>query len=55
MTASNLPPGVDYAFGIFSGEALPRFLWYEPGQTNVSVVQLLQSNGVFYFGASIDQ
>ena len=53
VTASNLPSGVDYAFGTFNGESLPRFLFYEPGQTNLSVAQLLQSNGVFYFGSPL--
>jgi Tol biopolymer transport system component len=53
LTASNLPTGVDYAFGKFNGESLPRFLFYQPGQTNLSILQLVQSNGVFYFGSQL--
>jgi len=53
LSYSNLPSGSDYAFGSFNGETLPRFLFYQPGGTNVTVVSLLQSNGHFNFGAPL--
>ncbi|HEY3860681.1 MAG TPA: hypothetical protein VGO59_02230 [Verrucomicrobiae bacterium] len=49
-TASNLPSNGDYAFGQFNGELLPRFLFYQPGQSNVTVMSLLQTNGAYVFG-----
>jgi len=53
LSYSNLPSGSDYAFGNFNGEILPRFLFYLPGGSNVTVVSLLQSNGQFNFGAPL--
>lgn len=47
---SNLPPGSDYVFGTFDGEPLPRFWFYVPGQSNVSIRPLLSSAGVLSFG-----
>ena len=53
LSASNLPPGSDYAFGQFNGEALPRFIFYVPGQSNATVQQLLQTNGTLVFGPAL--
>ncbi len=50
---SNLPPGSDYAFGRFNGEALPRFLFYVPGQSNVTIRALIQTNGGLAFGPPV--
>ena len=40
LSYSNLPSGSDYTFGLFNSETLPRFLFYEPGGTNITVVAL---------------
>src|SRR5579862_4780662 len=40
LSLSNLPPGSDYAFGSFNGEALPRFIFYQPGGSNLTEVPL---------------
>ena len=45
LVFSNLPSGSDYAFGNFNGESLPRFVFYQPGGSNLTVVPLLQTNG----------
>ena len=50
ITLSNLPPGSDYTFGLFNAETLPRFIFYVPGQSNLTVVSLLQTNGGLAFG-----
>jgi len=50
LSYSNLPSGSDYAFGIFNGETLPRFLFYQPDGLVVTVVPLLESGGHFSFG-----
>lgn len=52
-TLSNLPPGSDYVFGTFNGEPLPRFWFYVPGQSNVTVRALLASGTGFTFGAPV--
>jgi Tol biopolymer transport system component len=51
LSYSNLPAGSDYAFGNFNGETLPRFLFYLPGSSNVTVVNLRQPSSRFVFGA----
>jgi hypothetical protein len=43
VSLSNLPPGSDFTFGRFNAEALPRFIFYVPGQSNVSVVYCVAS------------
>ena len=44
---TNLPPGGDYALGNFNGETLPRFVWYQPGTSNVLFAPLLNgTNGL---------
>jgi hypothetical protein len=53
VALSNLPPGSDYVFGRFNGEALPRFLFYVPGQSNVTIRAFVQTNGGFAFGPPI--
>lgn len=53
ISLSNLPPGSDYTFGRFNAESLPRFIFYVPGQSNVSVVSLVQTNGGFAFGVPL--
>lgn len=50
---SNLPPGSDYTFGRFNAEPLPRFLFYQPGGSNVTVVPLLQTVSGYAFGAAV--
>ena len=50
---SNLPPGSDYVFGRFNGEALPRFLFYVSGQSNVTLQALIQTNGALAFGPPV--
>jgi len=37
LVESNLPPGTEYLFGTFHGEPYPRFLFYVPGESNVTV------------------
>ncbi len=53
LSYSNLPSGSDYAFGNFNGETLPRFLFYLPGGSNLTVVSLRQPGGHFIFGAPL--
>ncbi|MBI3853461.1 MAG: PD40 domain-containing protein [Verrucomicrobia bacterium] len=50
---SNLLPGSDYAFGRFNDEALPRFWFYVPGGTNVSIRSLVTSGAGFGFSAPV--
>jgi len=50
---SNLASGSDYTFGIFNSETLPRFLFYQPGGSNLTVVSLTQSNAQFVLGGAI--
>jgi hypothetical protein len=50
LSYSNLLSGSDYTFGNFNGETLPRFLFYQPGGSNVTVVALAQTGGQFSFG-----
>jgi hypothetical protein len=49
-TFSNLPSGSAYVFGNFNGEALPRFVFYQPGGSNLAIVPLVQTNSGFAFG-----
>ena len=53
VSLSNLPPGSDYVFGRFNGEALPRFLFYVPGRSNVTILALIQTNGGLAFGPPV--
>lgn len=50
---SNLPPGSDYVFGRFDGQALPYFWFYAPGQSNVIIRPLISTSGGFAFGAAV--
>jgi Tol biopolymer transport system component len=50
---SNLPPGSDYVFGNFNGEALPRFIFYQPGGSNLAIAPLLHANSSYAFGAAL--
>src|ERR1019366_2038201 len=43
LMLSNLPPGSDYVFGNFNGEPLPRFIFYQPGGTNLTSYSLIQT------------
>ena len=52
LTLTNLPPGSDYVFGNFNGEPLPRFIFFQPGGTNLTIYPLLQTNAGFFFGAA---
>jgi Tol biopolymer transport system component len=53
VALSNLPPSGDYVFGRFNGETLPRFLFYVPGQSNVTIRTFVQTNGGYAFGPPI--
>jgi hypothetical protein len=53
LPLSNLPPGSDYALGSFRGEDLPRFAFYVPGQSSLSVQPLLTSGSALVFGDSV--
>ncbi len=50
LSYSNLPSGSDYTFGNFNGETLPRFLFFQPGGSNVTVAALRQPSGGLRFG-----
>jgi hypothetical protein len=52
LSLSNLPPGSDYVFGNFNGEALPRFIFYQPGGSNLSIYPVIATNGSFAFGSA---
>ena len=49
---SNLPPGSDYVFGRFDGQALPYFWFYVPGESNVTIRPLVANGHGFEFGAA---
>lgn len=49
---SNLPPGSSYVFGNFNGEVMPRFIFYQPGGSNLTIVPLLPTNSAYAFGPS---
>jgi hypothetical protein len=53
LVYSNLSPGGDYTFGTFNGESLPRFIFYQPGGSNLTLVPLLQTNGGYAFGPAL--
>ena len=53
LALSNLPPGSDYAFGRFNLEPLPRFLFYVPGGSNVTVVALVAAAGNLAFAPPV--
>ena len=53
LSYSNLPDQSDYTFGIFNNETLPRFLFYQDGGSNVTVVPLQQSGASFKFGTAL--
>jgi hypothetical protein len=40
LTRSNLPTGSEYVFGRFLGEALPRFVFYRPGESQLTMQAL---------------
>jgi Tol biopolymer transport system component len=51
FSRSNLPPGGDYVFGAFNNEALPRFVFYVPGQSNLMIQPLEQTTSGLDFAA----
>jgi hypothetical protein len=51
FSRSNLPSGGDYVFGAFNNEALPRFVFYVPGQSNLVIQPLEQTTNGLDFGA----
>ena len=53
LALSNLPPGSDYVLGNFNGEPLPRFIFYQPGGTNLTIYPLLVTNSSFTFGSPV--
>jgi hypothetical protein len=52
LSLSNLPSGSDYVFGNFNGEALPRFIFYQPGSSNLNIIPVIATNGGFAFGTA---
>ena len=52
LSLSNLPSGSDYVFGNFNGEALPRFIFYQPGGSNLAIYPVIATNGGVAFGAA---
>lgn len=48
---TNLSPGGDYVFGNFNGENLPRFAFYRPGDSNLTLAPVVPGDGL-QFGAS---
>lgn len=50
LSLSNLPPGCDYVFGTFAGQPLPDFLFFQTGNSNLTVCALLQTNTGWEFG-----
>lgn len=52
LAFAGLPPGSSYAFGDFNGETLPRFIFYQPGGTNLLVCPLFQTNSGWMFGTA---
>jgi hypothetical protein len=52
LSLSNLPHGSDYVFGNFNAESLPRFIFYQPGSSNLSIYPVISTNGGFAFGAA---
>ncbi|HWX23304.1 MAG TPA: hypothetical protein VN578_25660 [Candidatus Binatia bacterium] len=53
LSRSNLPSGSDYVFGQFNSELLPRFIFYVPGQSNITIQSLVPTNGGFTFDAGV--
>ena len=53
VSLTNLPPGGDYAFGNFNGEALPRFAFYQSGTSNVIFTWLQNETGGLRFGTNV--
>jgi predicted secreted protein len=51
FSRSNLPPGGDYVFGAFNNEALPRFVFYVSGQSNLTIQPLEQTTNGLDFAA----
>jgi hypothetical protein len=52
LSLTNLAPGTAYTFGLFNGDTLPHFIFYVPGQSNVTIQPLTSISGGFAFGAS---
>jgi hypothetical protein len=53
ISYSNLPTGSDYAFGNFNGEPLPRFAFYQPDVSNLTVVTLDTNSSGLQFGTNV--
>ncbi|SPE50120.1 conserved exported hypothetical protein [Verrucomicrobia bacterium] len=53
LSQTNLGAGSDYVFGQFNGEPLPRFVFYVPGQSNLTLQSLVQTNGSYVFQAGV--
>ncbi len=54
LVFSNLPSGSDYTFVGFNGEPLPRFIFYRPGDSNLTVIPLLQTNAALAWGLPLN-
>jgi len=50
LLTNQLPGGSDYVFATFNGEPLPSFVFYVPGQSNLTLVALQATTGGFAFG-----
>ena len=53
LSRPGLQPGTAYVFGKFNNEALPRFLFYVPGQSNIIVQPASGANGNYVLNAGI--
>ncbi len=54
LVYSNLASGSACTFGAFNGDTFPRFLFYQPGNSNLAIVPLLRTNSVYSFGSELD-
>ena len=54
VSFTNWVSGGDYVFGVFNQETLPRFIFYQPGGTNLTVIPLLATSTGFAFGTPIN-
>ncbi len=53
ISLTNLPPGGDYVFGNFNGEALPRIIFYQTVASNLTAVALVTNSSGLAFDTNI--
>jgi hypothetical protein len=51
---SNLVSASAYAVGTFAGQPHPSFLFYVPGESNISIVSFFPTNGGYSFGTPVN-